>query len=80
MAIWDNHSETTKKTILEGIRAFSKMLRKDKRKEKINNVLCTRSNQPYNIQVSLTGTIIRDNSYVMLNPMGVQIIESPYAQ
>jgi hypothetical protein len=56
------------------------MLRKDKRKEKINNVLCTRSNQPYNIQVSLSGTIIRDNSYVMLNPMGVQIIESPYAQ
>ena len=43
MTIWDNHSETTKKTILEGIRAFSKMLRKDKRKEKINNVLFTRS-------------------------------------
>ena len=43
MAIWDNHSETTKKKILEGIRAFSKILRKDKRKEKISNVLCARS-------------------------------------
>ncbi len=43
MAIWDNHSETTKKTILEGVKAFSKMFRKDKRKKKINNVLCTRS-------------------------------------
>ena len=43
MAIWDNHSEATKKTIIEGVKAFSKMFRKDKRKKKINNVFCTRS-------------------------------------
>jgi hypothetical protein len=43
MAIWENHSEATKKTILEGVKSFSKILRRDKRKKKINNVLCTRS-------------------------------------
>jgi hypothetical protein len=37
-------------------------------------------NQPYNGQSSLSGNIIRDNSYAMLNPMGGQIIESQYAQ
>jgi hypothetical protein len=36
-------------------------------------------NQPStNGQLSLQGNIIRDNSYVMLNPMGGQIIESSY--
>ena len=35
MAIWDNQSEATKNKILEGLRAFDKILRRDKRKEKI---------------------------------------------
>ncbi len=42
MAIWDNQSEATKNKILEGLRAFDKILRRDKRKEKIENVLHTR--------------------------------------
>ena len=37
-------------------------------------------NSPYNGNISLSGNIIRDNSYAMLNPMGGQIIESQYTQ
>ncbi len=43
MAIWDNHSEATKNKIKEGLKAFAKSLRKEKRKQKIENVLCSRS-------------------------------------
>ena len=39
MAIWDNQSEETKNKILEGLRAFAKSLKNEKRKQKIENVL-----------------------------------------
>jgi hypothetical protein len=43
MAIWENQSDAMKNKILEGIREFDKILRRDKRKQKIENVLRYRS-------------------------------------
>lgn len=47
MAIWDNQSEEMKNKILQGLSAFDRILRRDKRKDKrkgkIENVLRTRS-------------------------------------
>ena len=43
MAIWDNHSKEMQNQIPKGVKTFAKMLRRDKRKKKIENVLCTRS-------------------------------------
>lgn len=43
MAICDNHSKEAQNQILKGVKAFAKMLRRDKRKKKIENVLCARS-------------------------------------
>lgn len=43
MAIWDNRSKEEKEQIKMTIKSLSNLLRRNRRKNKIENVLCTRS-------------------------------------
>ncbi len=43
MAIWDNRSDEEKEQIKMSVKSLSKFLRRSRRKDKIENVLRTRS-------------------------------------
>lgn len=43
MAIWDNRSKEEKEQIKMSVKALSNFLRRNRRKNKIENVLCIRS-------------------------------------
>lgn len=43
MSVWENRTKLEKEEIKKSLKLLEKFLRKDKRKKKIENVLCTRS-------------------------------------
>ena len=43
MAVWENRSVEEQDKIRMSLKSLENLLRKDKRKKKIENVLCTRS-------------------------------------